>query len=204
MRGDPPPFTLRDCTPDDAGVLAALGARLFRQTYAETHPEPAMSRHVAHTFDAGRLRAELAAGDAHALLVEDDAGVAVGYAQLRATTGAPPKGVVGARPWEILRFYVDAAWHGRGPGHALMAACVAEARRRDADVLWVQAWQRADRALAFYRRHGFVVVATAKFPFGDRFDDDFIMARHVRRPDTAPLSGRTDAPDSTDPDGSAV
>jgi diamine N-acetyltransferase len=111
--------------------------------------------------------------------VEDGAGAAVGYAHLRATTGPAPAGVVGARPWELLRFYVDAAWHGRGPGHALMAACVAEARRRGADVLWVQAWQRAGRALAFYRRHGFVVVATAKFPFGDRFDDDFIMVRRL-------------------------
>jgi len=194
-------FTVRDCTPDDAGRLAALGERLFRQTYAETHPEPAMSRHVAHTFDAARLRAELAGGDAHALLAEDGAGAAIGYALLRATTGAVPGGVVGARPWEILRFYVDAAWHGRGPGHALMAACEAEARRRGADVLWVQAWQRAGRALAFYRRHGFVVVGTALFPFGDRFDDDYIMARRVRQPDTAPLPGRTDAPDSADPAG---
>lgn len=168
---------LRACTPADAALLAALGARLFRQAYEDTHPEPELGRYLARTFDAARLGAELARPDACALLAADAAGTPVGYAHLRATPGAAPAGVAGARPWELLRFYVDAAWHGRGVAPALLDAGMAEARRRGADVLWLDAWQRAGRALAFYRRAGFAVVGTTTFRFGDRVDDDVILAR---------------------------
>jgi diamine N-acetyltransferase len=174
-----PVFTVRPCTPDDAPLLAALGERLFRQTYARTHPEPEMSRYVARTFDAARFRDALADAQTRVFVAEDGTAAPVGYAYLRATAGGAPDGVDGARPWEVLRFYVDAAWHGRGVAAALMAACEDEARRRGADVLWLQAWQRAERALAFYRRRGFDVVGTATFPFGDRADDDYIMARPI-------------------------
>ncbi|MFL5576884.1 MAG: GNAT family N-acetyltransferase [Gemmatimonadaceae bacterium] len=176
------PFTIRACEPPEAGRLAALAARLFAQAYGATHPEPTLGAYLAEAFDPERLRAELATPGVRVLLAADDSRRPIGYAYLRESTERVPSGVPGARPAEVARFYVDAAWHGRGVAAALMAACEAEALRRGADALWLSVWQRAARPIAFYRRAGFGVVGTTTFRFGERLDDDYVMARRLPTP----------------------
>ena len=173
-------FTIRECAASEAGALATLATRLFAQAYAPTHPEPELSTYLAREFAPARLAAELADPGVRAFLAEDATQRSIGYAYLR--EAAAPPGMPGRRAAEVVRFYVDAEWHGRGVAAALMAACEAEARRRGADVLWLAVWQQAARPIAFYRRAGFEVVGTTKFRFGDRLDDDYVMARRLTPP----------------------
>lgn len=171
-------FTVRACGLDEAGRLATTAARLFTQAYGPTHPEPELGAYLAREFAPARVSAELADPARRALVAESD-GQWIGYAYLRESAEGWPDGVPGRRPVEIVRFYVDAGWHGRGVAPALMAACEDEARRRGADALWLSVWQEAARPIAFYRRAGFEVVGTATFAFGDRLDDDFLMVRRL-------------------------
>jgi ribosomal protein S18 acetylase RimI-like enzyme len=171
------PSTVRRCTSVDAATVAELGARLFVQAYGPTHPEPELSRYLARSFSTDFFARELADPGARVLIVEATDGTPLGYAHMRATTGAPPGEVIGDRPVEIIRFYVDAQWHGRGLAQALMAACETEARSMGADVIWLDVWQEAPRPQAFYRRAGFTIVGTTTFAFGERQDADFVMAR---------------------------
>ena len=172
-------FTIRSCTPIDASTVAKLGARLFIQAYGATHPEPELSRYLARAFDPDYFTRELRDPRVRVLLVEAADGIPCGYAHMRATTGASPAGVVGSRPVEIVRFYIDAQFHGAGLAQALMAACEREARAMEADVLWLQVWQEAPRPQAFYRRTGLEIVGTTTFSFGERLDSDFVMARRL-------------------------
>ena len=172
----PLPGTIRRCAPAEAAVLAALGARLFREAYADTHPEPDLTPYLGQTFDPERLADALAQPGVFVFFAEDPAGVPIGYGYLRASGAERPAGVPGLRPWEVLRFYVDGRWHGRGVAAALFAACTDEARRKGADALWLAVWQEARRPQAFYRRMGLENVGTAVFHFGQRRDADFVMA----------------------------
>jgi diamine N-acetyltransferase len=171
-------FTIRACGPHEATRLGTTAARLFTQAYGSTHPEPELSAYLASAFAPERLAAELAHPARYALVVESG-GAWIGYAYLHESTEGWPEGVPGEHPVEIVRFYVDAGWHGRGVAPALMAACEDEARGRGADTLWLDVWQQAARPLAFYRRTGFEVVGTTTFAFGDRLDDDFVMVRRI-------------------------
>jgi ribosomal protein S18 acetylase RimI-like enzyme len=147
------------------------------QAYGATHPEPALTPYLARTFDPEALRASLA-DPAQAVLVAAAPGrQPIGYAYVRPTAGEPPPGVPGARPFELLRFYVDGAWLGRGVAAALLAAAEAAAAAQGADALWLDVWQEAARPISFYRRAGFEVVGTAAFEWGERRDADFVMAR---------------------------
>jgi len=85
--------------------------------------------------------------------------------------------VSGARVFEIVRFYVDGGYQGRGVGAALMNECFRDAGSRGADVVWLQVWKEAPWAIRFYSRFGFAVVGSAHFYFGDQIGDDHIMAR---------------------------
>jgi ribosomal protein S18 acetylase RimI-like enzyme len=176
---------IRKALPGEANALAALAESLFRQSYGPTHPEPELSRYVARTFSNEIFARYLSDPRAIVLVTEDGpAGPLIGYAVLR--DGSPVNEQLAedeSEPIEIVRFYVDPRWHGSGVAQALMTECIVEAERRGRNVIWLQAWQEAGRALAFYRKLGFVVRGTAKFEFGDRMDDDFLLVR--------PIAGRS-------------
>ena len=171
--------SIRRCTTADAEAMAALAARLFAETYGPTHPEPELSRYLARAFAIDDVRAAIADSDVTMFVAEDAGQRAVGYAYLRASR-EPPSGVRGKRAFEIVRFYVDTAYQGRGIGAALMEECFDDARRRDADVIWLQVWKEAPWAVRFYARMGFKAVGSAPFYFGDQIGDDHIMAKPLR------------------------
>ena len=173
MVGD---FTIRRCDAGDAPALAALGARLFTETYGPTHPEPELSRYLARSFSVDDVRRAILDDSVSMLMVEDSSGTPIAYAYLRATSDSP-EGVKGRRPFEIVRFYVDATAQGRGVGAGLMEACFNDARERGSDMVWLQVWKEAPWAVGFYQRMGFSVVGSAPFYFGEQVGDDHIMSR---------------------------
>jgi len=46
-------------------------------------------------------------------------------------------------------------------------------------VLWLDVWERNSRAIAFYRKWGFVKVGTQDFRLGEDVQHDLLMARDV-------------------------
>jgi len=76
---------------------------------------------------------------------------------------------------ELRQIYVDPAWLGRGIAGPLMDWTIAEARRRGADELYLTVYVDNDRALAVYRRYGFVEVGPYAFMVGNHADEDTIM-----------------------------
>jgi ribosomal protein S18 acetylase RimI-like enzyme len=171
-------FPVRKCTVDDAATLSTLSARLFTETYGPTHPEPELSRYLARSFAVEGVRAAIEDDAVTMLIAEDHRGRAIGYSYIR-TSPDPPAGVSGDRVFEIVRFYVDGAFQGRGVGAALMQASLNETKRRGADTVWLQVWKEAPWAVGFYERMGFTVVGSAKFYFGEQIGDDHVMAKSV-------------------------
>ena len=173
-----PSFSIRRCTVNDAETMAALGARLFTETYGPTHPEPELSRYLARSFSVDGVREAIADSEVTMLLVEDPEGKAIAYAYLR-SSAEPPAGVRGESVFEIVRFYVDGAVQGKGVGAALMEQCFDDAQGLGADAIWLQVWKEAPWAVGFYARMGFAIVGSAPFYFGDRIGDDHIMTKSL-------------------------
>ena len=178
-------LAIRRVAPAEAARLAAFAAGLFREAYGPTHPEPTLSAYVAECFAADAVRGRLADASRAVLVVEDDAGEWLGYAELR--TGlpdgsyvTPDRALPSARALEIARFYVAPRHHGQGIAQALMRRCEAFASEAGCEVLWLQAWQEAAQALRFYDKEGFAVYGTALFQFGERVDHDFLLVKLLR------------------------
>jgi len=87
--------------------------------------------------------------------------------------------VTGGAPLEIVRFYVDRPWHGRGVAQQLMEAAVNTARAAGARTLWLGVWERNPRAIAFYRKCGFQDVGTQTFVLGADHQRDLVLTRSV-------------------------
>jgi ribosomal protein S18 acetylase RimI-like enzyme len=78
---------------------------------------------------------------------------------------------------ELVRFYVDAAWHGRGVSHSLMKEALDYAANAGHDVMWLGVWQQNTRAIAFYRKWSFEIVGDKRFLLGSDLQTDFVMSR---------------------------
>jgi ribosomal protein S18 acetylase RimI-like enzyme len=161
----------------DAQALSAFAERLFRETYVGGYDPADIDDYVMHAFSPGKQARELTEPGGRVLVIEDSQNGLLGFAHLRQT---PAPAVLADRfAVEISRFYVDRPWHGRGIARVLMSACIAEARSRGADALWLQVYQNNERAVAFYEKSGFRKSGTAKFQMGRRVDDDWVMVRMV-------------------------
>jgi diamine N-acetyltransferase len=168
-------YTIRRCTRQDAATIASLGARLFVQAYGPTHPEPEQTRYLAKAYAVDVIAEAIGGEGSSVFVVEDSDCEPIAYAHMISTTELPP-GVDGRRAFEIVRFYVDGAQQGRGIGAMLMNHCCDVARRAHADVIWLQTWSQASWAIGFYLRMGFAIRGKKPFYFGERIDEDHVMA----------------------------
>ncbi|HVF41496.1 MAG TPA: GNAT family N-acetyltransferase [Pyrinomonadaceae bacterium] len=169
-----PDLTIRRAAPDDAVLLAELGARTFSETFAADNDPEDMAAYVASSFNPARQADELADA-ASAFFVAEVGGAAAGYAKLHA--GGPEEGIEGPKPVELVRLYVSREWLGRGVGQALMRACVDEARRAGYETIWLGVWERNARAQAFYRKWDFRAVGEHIFRLGSDPQTDILMER---------------------------
>jgi len=170
------PVTVRRATPEDANLLAELGARTFLETFAADNTKEDMDAYLAANFNLEQQTAELIHPDATFLIAEVSA-AAAGYAKLQ--PGEPAEGIEGRKPIELARLYAQREWLGRGVGEALMRACLDEARGAGYETIWLGVWERNARAQAFYRKWDFRAVGEHLFQLGSDTQRDLVMARAV-------------------------
>jgi len=178
-------LSIRSAGPDDASLLAELGARTFAETFAVENTAEDMAAYLAASFGPEIQAKELAESDSVFLIAEIDQN-AVGYAKLN--QGPSPAGVSTEQPIELVRLYVTQDCLGKGVGARLMQACLDEARRLGARVLWLGVWEHNFRAREFYRRWNFREVGTHVFQLGNDAQRDILMERDLECGDLSPLS----------------
>ena len=161
---------LRRATVDDAATLAELGRRTFDETFAPDNDPADIAAFLAATYGETQQRRELENASLVTLLVEAD-GEAIAFAQLR-RAAAPAE----ANAVEIVRFYVDRPWHGRGVAQRLMAEAKRIAREElGAAAVWLAVWERNPRAIAFYEKCGFRDAGSQPFLLGSDLQTDRVM-----------------------------
>ena len=168
--------TVRYAIAADNVLLSEVGAQAFRDSFAQENTPENMAAYLATSFSPEKQAAELADPACTFFIAEID-GRTAGYAQLR--SGPPPTCITGTRPVELVRIYAVKGWIGRGVGARLMWACIDEAQRKGGDTLWLGVWERNPRAIAFYRRWGFVEMGTHAFHLGADEQTDFLMQKRL-------------------------
>jgi ribosomal protein S18 acetylase RimI-like enzyme len=167
---------IRHAREPDAQVLTDLGRSTFTATFAESNRPQDIEIFVSHTFSREKQLDEIRDVNRRIEIAWiDDA--PVGFFHL--FDGKTDPCVLGDRPLELLRLYVDARWHGRGVGPALMGRSLEVAKSEGFQTLWLGVWEHNDRALAFYRKYGFNVVGHHEFRLGTDSQRDLIMARSI-------------------------
>ncbi len=137
-----------------------------------------MDAFLEEYYNEARLKAELA-DDSLPTYFAEIAGGPVGY--LRIAGGEPPfPAPPHKKALEIARLYMDLPWKGKGVAAQLMDFYMAEARRQEADLLWLGVWEHNERAKAFYAKRGFEATAFGHdFPIGNTPQTDQWWVRRL-------------------------
>lgn len=168
--------TIRKARASDAPQLAALAERTFRDAFEAVNTPEDMALHCGASYSPAILDREIRDPGVTTLVAEHQ-GQLVAYAQTR--WDPPPACVQAERPFEIQRLYVSSAFHGKGLAQELMAACLELAGAGGADRVWLGVWEHNPRAIAFYRKSGFVEVGDHGFLLGTDPQRDIVMVRPV-------------------------
>lgn len=102
----------------------------------------------------------------------------VGYSLMREVS-TPTEIGQSIKSIELARFYVDKAFKGTGVGNALMKECVAKARFKGKEVLWLGVWHENHRAIDFYTKWGFTKCGSKIFLLGDDPQLDWMMKKDL-------------------------
>lgn len=174
MIPSPEAITIRYANASDNILLAQMGAKTFSDSFAKDNTPENMATYLAASFSPEKQAGELA--DPNTIfLIAEIAAQPVGYARLK--RGPAPECITGQQPIEIVRFYAIQAMIGKGVGARLMQACLEEAARHHCDVIWLDVWEQNPRAIAFYRKWGFVEAGSQTFQLGNDMQHDLLMQR---------------------------
>ena len=153
----------REAALTDAAALSDFAGRIFVASYESRLPRGDLADLARQRFTLERQQDEIASPHIRTFLAFDPELIA--YAQLVADSH-PECELTATRPAELRRMYVLAPWHGRGVAPHLLHLAESEARGCECDVMWLAVWQGNDRAIAFYRKHGFAVIASGPIQVG--------------------------------------
>ncbi len=167
---------IRSATVADAARLAIFGARLFKETFGAFNTPEDMEDYLSSNFSPEIQKAEITHPDMLTLITEFDDQL-VGYSQILRKEA--PGFELGEHPLELKRFYVDQPWQGTGLAQKLMETTMVVAKEFGGSAIWLSVWEENQRAIAFYKKSGFIDIGTKDFWVGDDRQTDYVMVKKI-------------------------
>ncbi|MGE0566322.1 MAG: GNAT family N-acetyltransferase [Bacteroidia bacterium] len=142
---------------------------LARETFVQSHGSSASIDDINYYLDEKltkeKLNEELQDKDSIFWLALAD-GKMVGYSKIVLNAKNPK--IDDNHICKLERIYVDEKYLGKGIGELLFNQCVKEAKENDQNGLWLYVWTENQRALAFYKKKGFKIIADTAFKISPR------------------------------------
>lgn len=167
-------ITSKTCTPEDVLELQAISRETFNETFAHQNTRENMDAYLEKAFNLEQLKKELAHPHSHFFFCCCN-GETAGY--LKVNTDDAQSEEMGAGSLEIERIYVRSEFHGRGLGKHLLAKAEEVAEEYGKQQIWLGVWEKNEKAIAFYRKKGFVQTGAHSFYMGDEEQVDWIMTK---------------------------
>ncbi len=171
-------MSIRICTHEDAATLSLIGSATLLEAFAGLIPGHAILAHCRMNHSVAAWEKYLADSANKAWIAEIEPGAfPIGYSLL--TEPDFPEGLAQVGDLELKRIYLFSRFHGSGSGPGLMQVALDEALARDAKRVLLGVHPDNARALAFYKRNGFVQIGTRPFHLGPETFQDPVLARSL-------------------------
>jgi len=168
---------LRKVTLNDIDQLQKIGRQTFFDTFAESNTEENMKEYLDNRFSSEKLHSELSNPNSEFYFaLEED--TVIGY--LKLNFGESQTELKDNKALEIERIYVLKEFHGKKVGQLLYDKAIQVANQTKADYVWLGVWEENPRAIAFYKKNGFVEFDKHIFRLGDDEQTDIMMKLQLK------------------------
>lgn len=156
----------------DIHQLQKIGKETFFETFFESNSEENMRLYLEKEFSIEKLTSEILNPDTSFYFAKSTHEV-IGY--LKLNSGNSQTELNDNNALEIQRIYVLKDYHGKKVGQMLYDKAIAQAKQMNLDYVWLGVWEENPRAIAFYKKNGFVEFDKHIFKLGDDEQIDIMM-----------------------------
>jgi ribosomal protein S18 acetylase RimI-like enzyme len=157
---------------NDVEKLQVISRSTFAQTFYEHNNAEDMKAYLDTSFAIDKLIAEISNPNSEFYFAIENE-IIVGY--LKVNTGTAQTENKDASAFEIERIYVDQAYLGKKIGQLLFEKAIDLAKVKKASYVWLGVWEENHRALAFYKKNGFIPFDKHIFRLGNDEQTDIMM-----------------------------
>lgn len=168
---------IRKVTLTDIKELQEIGRQTFFETFSAGNTKENMKKYLDEGFSVEKLTAELNDPNAEFYFATLDNKV-IGY--LKLNFGHSQTELQDDKAVEIERIYVSKEFHGKKVGQLLYEKAMQIAHEKNADYVWLGVWEENPRAIAFYKKNGFVEFDKHIFKLGDDEQTDIMMKMQLK------------------------
>jgi len=156
----------------EADLIADIARKTFMETYGEMNTPENMEAYLNSQFSDEKLLEELQHPRTRFFLAYLN-GIPAAFTKVRDDRKA--KKLEEIKAIEIQRIYVLQEYQGFSLGKAMLDMIKDLARKDGYQTIWLQVWQKNNKAIRFYQKAGFTVFETASFLLGSSSQQDFLM-----------------------------
>ncbi|WP_376740847.1 GNAT family N-acetyltransferase [Listeria booriae] len=165
---------IRKCTLNDANQLQEISYETFNDTFKQQNSPENMQAYLKKAFQLEQLKSELANSSSLFFFIYFHSDIA-GYLKVNVADAQTEK--ADATSLEIERIYVKKQFQGYGLGNSLLNKAMSIANDLKKTTIWLGVWENNEKALAFYKKKGFIKTSSHSFYMGDEEQIDFIMTK---------------------------
>jgi ribosomal protein S18 acetylase RimI-like enzyme len=165
---------IRDALPPDVDLLIQLGKRCFYEAFNDVTAPEDMEAYLTSTFQQSEIEKQVR-DDRSLIFIAEIGSDPAGY--VYSHPAITPDCVKDKASIKLERLYLRRRYYGRAVGDALMQTSIEEFRLKGYQTVWLSSWESNDRANAFYKKWGFMVVGHQKFTVGSDIQNDYILSR---------------------------
>jgi len=159
-------------TLNDVEKLQTISRITFSQTFMEYNCVQDMDTYLNKNFSIPQLNSEIANTDSEFYFAKDGEMI-IGY--LKVNTSSAQTEIKDLAAFEIERIYVDQSYLGKKIGQQLFEKAIELAKAKNKSYVWLGVWEENHRALAFYKKNGFVPFDKHIFKLGNDEQTDIMM-----------------------------
>jgi ribosomal protein S18 acetylase RimI-like enzyme len=167
---------LEKVTITDIEKLQTIGRQTFLETFSLANTEENMNSYLSSSFAFDKLKKEIENPDSKfffAVLNND----VIGY--LKVNSGKAQTELGDNNALEIERIYVSKEFLGKKVGQLLYDKALQIAKEKNVNYLWLGVWEENHRALAFYKKNGFIEFDKHIFKLGNDPQTDIMMKLNI-------------------------
>ncbi|WP_128331289.1 GNAT family N-acetyltransferase [Apibacter sp. HY039] len=169
--------SLRKVELTDIEILQDLAKKTFYETFESFNTKEDMQNYLNENFSIDKLRSELENPLSEFYFAEFEHKM-VGYLKINSSKAQTE--IKNTNSLEIERIYILQGYQKMKIGQLLFEKALSIAKTENYEYIWLGVWEENPKAIAFYKKNGFIEFDKHIFRLGDDEQTDIMMKLNLK------------------------